>query len=49
MWADNVVFLIAGIILTARMGREGVTTRGGNFAETMDKISNWFTRTRAAT
>jgi lipopolysaccharide export system permease protein len=46
MWADNVIFLLVGLILVSRMGREGVTTRGGNFGETMDKISGWFTRTR---
>jgi lipopolysaccharide export system permease protein len=47
MWADNVIFLLVGLFLVSRMGREGVTTRGGNFAETMDKISGWFTRTRS--
>jgi lipopolysaccharide export system permease protein len=47
MWADNVIFLLVGLILIARMGREGVTTRGGNLAETMDKISGWFSRTRS--
>jgi len=47
MWADNVIFLLVGLLLVSRMGREGVTTRGGNLAETMDKISGWFTRTRA--
>ena len=46
MWADNVIFLFVGLLLVSRMGREGVTTRGGNFGETMDKISGWFTRTR---
>jgi lipopolysaccharide export system permease protein len=46
MWADNVIFLLVGLILVSRMGREGVTTRGGNFGEAMDKISGWFTRTR---
>jgi len=49
MWADNVIFLLVGLFLVSRMGREGVTTRGGNFAETMDKISGWFTRSRATT
>jgi lipopolysaccharide export system permease protein len=47
MWADNVIFLLAGLVLISRMGREGVTNRGGNFAETMDKITGWFTRSRA--
>ena len=49
MWADNVIFLLVGLLLVSRMGREGVTTRGGNFGETMDKISGWFTRTRTTT
>jgi lipopolysaccharide export system permease protein len=47
MWADNVIFLLAGLVLISRMGREGVTNRGGNLTETMDKITGWFTRTRA--
>ena len=36
MWADNILFLIVGLVLIARMGHEGVTTRGGNFRELLD-------------
>ena len=44
MWADNIIFLIVGIILIARMGHEGVTSRGGNFGEAMDATRQWFAR-----
>jgi lipopolysaccharide export system permease protein len=33
MWLSNVVFLIAGILLAARMGRTSVNTRGGGVDE----------------
>lgn len=33
MWAANIVLLIAGLALAARMGRESSTTRGGDFGE----------------
>jgi lipopolysaccharide export system permease protein len=33
MWAGNIVFLAAGLILYARMGHEGSSARGGNLAE----------------
>ena len=36
MWADNILFLIVGLVLIARMGHEGVTARGGNFHEMLD-------------
>ena len=35
MWAANIVLLIAGLVLAARMGRESSTTRGGDFGELM--------------
>jgi lipopolysaccharide export system permease protein len=44
MWADNVIFLIAGVILMSRMGREGVTGRGGNMGEIIDRMRAWFAR-----
>ena len=44
MWADNILFLIVGLFLVARMGREGVTARGGNFHEKLDATRAWFAR-----
>jgi lipopolysaccharide export system permease protein len=33
MWAINIVLLLAGLALAARMGREANTARGGDFSE----------------
>jgi lipopolysaccharide export system permease protein len=44
MWADNILFLVVGLVLVARMGHEGVTTRGGNFHEMLDATRAWFAR-----
>jgi len=44
MWADNILFLAVGLVLVARMGHEGVTTRGGNFHEMLDATRAWFAR-----
>jgi lipopolysaccharide export system permease protein len=33
MWAANIVLLLAGLVLVARMGRESSTSRGGDFSE----------------
>jgi lipopolysaccharide export system permease protein len=44
MWADNIIFLIAGLILMARMGNESVTSRGGSVAERVDATRDWFAR-----
>ncbi|HSQ29376.1 MAG TPA: LptF/LptG family permease [Gemmatimonadaceae bacterium] len=44
MWADNILFLIVGLILVARMGHEGVTSRGGNLHEMIDATRAWFAR-----
>ena len=48
MWADNIIFLIVGIVLMSRMGREGVTGRGGTFAELLESARDWRHRRRAA-
>ena len=45
MWADNVIFLVAGILLMSRMGRESGTGRGGGIAELLESARGWFTRT----
>ena len=42
MWADNIIFLAVGIFLIARMGNEGVTSRGGRMGEVMDAARQWF-------
>lgn len=44
MWADNILFLIVGLVLVARMGHEGVTARGGSFHDTLDRLRGWFSR-----
>jgi lipopolysaccharide export system permease protein len=44
MWADNLIFLAIGLILMARMGNEGVTSRGGNWGERVDAVRMWFAR-----
>ncbi len=46
MWADNIIFLMVGIVLMARMGREGVTGRGGSFAELFESVRHRFSRKR---
>jgi lipopolysaccharide export system permease protein len=33
MWAVNIILLAAGLILSAQMGRETATSRGGDFGE----------------
>lgn len=48
MWAANIMLLIAGLALAARMGRESSTARGGDFAELMmtvrAKVFGWLRR-----
>lgn len=44
MWLDNVLFFIVGLLLISRMGREGVTSRGGNMSERLDAMRLWFAR-----
>ena len=46
MWLDNVVFLLVGLAFISRMGREGVTGRGGNFGEMLDATRAWLARLR---
>jgi lipopolysaccharide export system permease protein len=38
MWAGNTVFLVVGLILYARMGHEGGSTRGGDLGEFLHSI-----------
>ncbi len=46
MWADNILFLVAGVALMTRMGRESGSGRGGGFGELMDGTRAWFARHR---
>jgi lipopolysaccharide export system permease protein len=42
MWLADVVFAIIALILLARMGTEGTTTRGGDTRELIDTVKGWF-------
>jgi hypothetical protein len=44
MWAANVLFTIVGLILMARMGREGSTARGGDLSEFFDALRTFVAR-----
>jgi lipopolysaccharide export system permease protein len=44
MWADNIIFFVAGVLLMTRMGREGGTGRGGGVAEILNGTREWFAR-----
>jgi lipopolysaccharide export system permease protein len=44
MWADNIIFLLIGLVLISRMGHEAVTARGGGMGEIMDATRRWFVR-----
>ena len=46
MWASNVVFLIVGLALLARVGRAGATSRGGELGELKDAIKAWWSNIR---
>jgi hypothetical protein len=46
MWGANVIFVIAGMILIARMGHESATNRGGGFGTVVDATRDWFARRR---
>jgi lipopolysaccharide export system permease protein len=44
MWIDNILFFIVGVLLMTRMGREGVTNRGGRLGEIFDSLRDRFSR-----
>jgi lipopolysaccharide export system permease protein len=44
MWAANVLFTIIGLVLLARMGREGATARGGDVGEAVEQLKTWVAR-----
>ena len=41
MWVTNLVLTIVGVILLARMGKEGSTARGGDMSELFDAGRAW--------
>ncbi len=46
MWASNVIFLVVGLALLARVGRAGATSRGGELGELKDAIKAWWSNVR---
>jgi len=46
MWGANLIFTLVGVVLFARMGREGSTARGGDLDEVKERIRGWFASLR---
>jgi len=44
MWAANVILTIVGLLLLARMGREGATSRGGDLSEFTEAIKTFLAK-----
>jgi lipopolysaccharide export system permease protein len=44
MWAANVILTGVGLLLLARMGREGATSRGGDLSELTDALKAKFAK-----
>jgi lipopolysaccharide export system permease protein len=44
MWSTNLLLLAIGLVLTARLGREGSTSRGSETSELFVRIREWFAR-----
>jgi hypothetical protein len=38
MWGTNIIVILLAIGLLARMGREGATSRGGDWTELIDSL-----------
>jgi hypothetical protein len=49
MWVSNVVFLVVGLALLARVGRAGSTSRGGELGELKDALRAWWSNWRFGT
>ncbi len=47
MWAANIVFLAAGIVLAAGMGRKMATSRGGGWDDLRYTVGRWLRRVGA--
>jgi lipopolysaccharide export system permease protein len=48
MWFTNIIMLVVGIVLTARLGREGSTSRGSETSEFFARIRERLTRRKTA-
>jgi lipopolysaccharide export system permease protein len=48
MWAANFVLLLVGLVLTARLGREGTTSRGSETSEFFSRLRQKIRRSRTA-
>ena len=44
MWGANVIMAVLGVFMTARMGREGETARGGDFGDMVETLRVWIAR-----
>ncbi|MDQ3949584.1 MAG: LptF/LptG family permease [Gemmatimonadota bacterium] len=44
MWALNVIMAVIGLAMTARMGREAATARGGDFGDLLESLRVWIAR-----
>jgi lipopolysaccharide export system permease protein len=44
MWLTNVIMTVVGLAMTARMGREAATTRGGDFGDLLESMRVWVAR-----
>jgi lipopolysaccharide export system permease protein len=44
MWGANVIMAVLGLLMTARMGRERETSRGGDFGDMVETIRIWIAR-----
>ena len=46
MWAPNLIFIVVGLFMLSRMGRESATTRGGGWDELVWTVRSRFERLR---
>jgi lipopolysaccharide export system permease protein len=44
MWGHNVIMALLGLLMSARMGREAATTRGGDFGDLLESLRVWVAR-----
>jgi lipopolysaccharide export system permease protein len=44
MWLTNVLMTVVGLLMTARMGHEAATTRGGDFSDLLESMRVWFAK-----
>jgi lipopolysaccharide export system permease protein len=44
MWSANALFAAVAVVLLARVGREGVTARGGDTRELLESLRSWSAR-----